>query len=628
MAETGESSAASGEEPSSMVETGESSLAKGKEPSSMAETGESPAASGEEPSSMAETGESSLAKEKEPSSMAETGESQAASGEEPSSIDETGESSLAKEKEPSSMAETGESPAASGGEPSSIDETGESSLAKKKEPSSMAETGESQAASGEEPSSIDETGESSLAKEKEPSSMAETGESPAASGEEPSSIDETGESSLAKDKEPSSIAETGESPAAAGEEPSSMTETRESSLTKEKEPSSMAETGKSSLAKGKDPSSMAETGDSSSSLTGEVRELKKELERVVRMILEEEDDDDNRIDTISESIRILSRLREMELNQPAVIGMDDDKGKAVLPPKQDGDSPMSSPSLVMGNPFVSVSNQALKWMKSNEAKLKSQEMMDASRVSANMYLERLCGSFSDKVRAARELSKLTKSQPAYRAIFAELPDSISRLLGPLLSEDYYDSELEQDLSYRVSKLKMKQDLMEIVLDISTDDNNKQHMAEHPSVIPLLDRTLYTGTMETTRTAAMTLVSLLSLESNKFIIGKSTIPAALLRFVDIEDAAAAILSLCTVHENIAKFNKLGAIKVMSQKIDEGILVDQLLAILAVLSSRQDVFFEFEDVDAFRRLVEHRRNISSQRAENTSSASAAIRCFTRR
>ncbi|XP_016717471.2 U-box domain-containing protein 9-like [Gossypium hirsutum] len=524
---------------------------------------------------------------------------------------ETGESSLAKEKEPSSMAETGDSLAASGEEPSSIDETGESSLAKETEPYSMAETGESPAAAGEEPSSMTETGESLLAKEKEPSSIAETGESPAVAGEEPSSMAKTGKSSLATGKDPSSMAETGESPAAAGEEPSSMTEK-----------------GKSPAANGKEQSSMAETGDSSSSVTGEVRELKKELQSVVRKILEEDDDDDNRIDTIGESIRILSRLREMKLNQPAVIGMDDDKGKAVLPPKQDGDSSMSSPSLVMGNPFVSVSNQALKWMKSNEAKLKSQEMMDASRLLANLHLERLSGSFSDKVRAARELSKLTKSQPAYRAIFAELPDSITKLLGPLLSEDYYDPELEQDLSYRVSKLKMKQDLMEIVLDISTDDNNKQHMAEHPSVIPLLDRTLYTGTMETTRTAAMTLVSLLSLESNKFIIGKSTIPAALLRFVDIEDAAAAILSLCTVHENIAKFNKLGAIKVMSQKIDEGILVDQLLAILAVLSSRQDVFFEYEDVDAFRRLVEHRRNISSQRAENTGSASAAIPCFTRR
>ncbi|KAH1089275.1 hypothetical protein J1N35_016532 [Gossypium stocksii] len=561
---------------------------------------------------LAETGDSSSAKGKEPSSMAETGESPAAAGEEPSSIDETGESSLAKEKEPSSMAETGESPAAAGEEPSSMTETGESSLAKEKEPSSMAETGESPAAAGEEPSSMTETGESSLAKEKEPSSMAETGESPAAAGEEPSSMAETEKSSLAKGKDISSMAETGESPAAAAGD----------------EPSSMAEKGKSPAANGKEQSSMSETGDSSSSVTGEVRELKKELQRVVRMILEEEEDDDNKIDTISESIRILSRLREMKLNQPAVIGMDDDKGKAVLPPKQDGDSPMSSPSLVTGNPFVSVSNQALKWMKSNEAKLKSQEMMDASRVSANMHLERLCGSFSDKVRAATELSKLTKSQPAYRAIFAELPDSITRLLGPLLSEDYYDPELEQDLSYRVSELKMKQDLMEIVLDISTDDNNKQHMVEHPSVIPLLDRTLYTGTMETTRTAAMTLVSLLSLESNKFIIGKSTIPAALLRFVDIEDAAAAILSLCTVHENIAKFNKLGAIKVMSQKIDEGIHVDQLLAILAVLSSRQDAFFEYEDVDAFQRLVEHRRNISSQRAENTSSASAAIRCFPRR
>lgn len=267
-------------------------------------------------------------------------------------------------------------------------------------------------------------------------------------------------------------------------------------------------------------------------------------------------------------------------------------------------------------------------MKSNEAKLKSREMMDESRDSANMHLERLSGSFSDKVRAARELGKLTKSQPAYRAIFAEIPDSITRLLGPLLAEDNFDPELEQDLGYRVSKLKMKEDLMEIVLDISTDDNNKQHMAEHPSLIPLLNRTLYTGTTETTRTAAMTLVSLSSLESSKFIIGQSNALAALLRLVDVEDAAAAILSLCTVHQNIAKFNKLGAMKVISQKINEGILVDPLLAVLAVLSSRQDAIFGYEDGDAFRRLVEYRRDISSRRAENTSSASTAIGCFKRR
>ncbi|PPD85659.1 hypothetical protein GOBAR_DD17429 [Gossypium barbadense] len=365
-------------------------------------------------------------------------------------------------------------------------------------------------------------------------------------------------------------------------------ETGESSSAKGKEPSSMAETGESSSTKGKESSSMAETGEPSAAAR-EVRELKKELQRVVTMILE--DEDDNGIDILSESIRILSRLREMKLNRSAIIGMDT-KIKSVLN-ELINISTLSSPPLIMGDPFVSVSTEALDWMKSNEAELKSQEMMEKSR---------------------------DLSQPACRAVFAEIPDSIKRLLGPI------------SVTVNRSKFQLQEDLIKTVLNISTDDINKQHMGEHPIVIHVLTRALYYGTTETKRSAAMAFVSLSSLESNKFIIGKSMAPTALLQLVRVGDplakmdAASAILSLCTVYQNIAEFNKLGAVHIVLRKIGRGILVDRLLRILAALSSRQDTVFRDEEVDAFRRLIEHRRHTSSRHAEDI--CSAAMWFFTRR
>ncbi|XP_016715872.2 processed variable antigen [Gossypium hirsutum] len=229
--------------------------------------------------------------------------------------------------------------------------------------------------------------------------MAKKGESSSAKGKKLSSMAETEESSSAKGKEPSSMAETGKSSSAKGKEPSSMAETGESSSSaKGKEPSSMAETGESSSTKGKESSSMAETGEPSAAAR-EVRELKKELQRVVTMILE--DEDDNGIDILSESIRILSRLREMKLNRSAIIGMDT-KIKSVLN-ELINISTLSSPPLIMGDPFVSVSTEALDWMKSNEAELKSQEMMEKSRDLVNMLLHKLYCSFSDAKEAAKEL---------------------------------------------------------------------------------------------------------------------------------------------------------------------------------------------------------------------------------
>ncbi|KAA3473002.1 U-box domain-containing protein 9 [Gossypium australe] len=77
---------------------------------------------------------------------------------------------------------------------------------------------------------------------------------------------------------------------------------------------------------------------------------------------------------------------------------------------------------------------------------------------------------------------------------------------------------------------------------------------------------------------------------------------------MKDAASAILSFCTVHENKAKFIAMGAVK----KINDGILVDELLGILAVLSTHKDTIFELGGLRTIRGLFRIIRNSSSKRA----------------
>lgn len=104
-----------------------------------------------------------------------------------------------------------------------------------------------------------------------------------------------------------------ETTSVAEKETSSMTEKEASSAT-----SSMAEKETSSMAE-QETSSMAE--ERKASAEGEEPDLEKEVERAVTTILE--DDDPYKFDIMNESIRLLSLLTEMKLNQTAGLGMGD-----------------------------------------------------------------------------------------------------------------------------------------------------------------------------------------------------------------------------------------------------------------------------------------------------------------
>ncbi|KAF7845615.1 U-box domain-containing protein 9-like [Senna tora] len=199
-------------------------------------------------------------------------------------------------------------------------------------------------------------------------------------------------------------------------------------------------------------------------------------------------------------------------------------------------------------------------------------------------------TLSEQKAAAKELRLLTKKMPSFRVLFGETSHAIPKLLKPI-SGSGNTNNLHLDL---------QEDVITTLLNISIHDNNKKLVAETPMVIPLLMKALRTGTIETRSNAAAALFTLSALDCNKQLIGKA---AALKPLIDLleeghplamKDVASAIFSLCVIHENKVRAVKDGAVWVIVRKIMDGLHVDELLAILALLSSHQKAIQDMGEI----------------------------------
>lgn len=195
----------------------------------------------------------------------------------------------------------------------------------------------------------------------------------------------------------------------------------------------------------------------------------------------------------------------------------------------------------------------------------------------------------DQREAAKEFRLLTKRTPSFRALFGESLDSIPQLLFPLSQTKHDDPDLQQDL-------------ITTLLNLSIHDNNKKLVAETPTVIPLLMDALRSGTIETRSNAAATLFTLSALDSNKALIGKSGALAPLIGLLDeghpsaMKDVASAIFNLCIILENKARAVRDGAVPVIVKKLLGRVHVDELLSILAMLSTSQRAIEEMGELGA--------------------------------
>ncbi|KAK1426921.1 hypothetical protein QVD17_15601 [Tagetes erecta] len=199
-------------------------------------------------------------------------------------------------------------------------------------------------------------------------------------------------------------------------------------------------------------------------------------------------------------------------------------------------------------------------------------------------------SLFEQKEAAKTLRSLTKKNPSFRAFFGESSDAITELLTPLSRNK---NETDPDL---------QEDLITTLLNISIHDNNKKLVGEMPMVMMVLLDALKSGTIETRSNSAATLFTLSALDSNKLIIGKSGALKPLIALLEsghalaMKDAASAIFNLCIMHENKSRAVEDGAISVLLNKIEDRVHVDELLAILAMLSSNQKGVEEMSDIGA--------------------------------
>ncbi|KAK7285847.1 hypothetical protein RJT34_20630 [Clitoria ternatea] len=246
----------------------------------------------------------------------------------------------------------------------------------------------------------------------------------------------------------------------------------------------------------------------------------------------------------------------------------------------------------------------------------------ADRDRLNSLLRKLSLSPSDQKQAAKELRLLTKRMPSIRTHFAESTNLVSQLVSPLLSgTGSNDPDLYEDL-------------ITTVLNLSIHDDNKKAFAEDPTVITLLIDALKSGTLQTRSNAAAAVFTLSALDSNKHIIGKSGAIKHLLDLLDegqplaMKDAASAIFNLCLVHENKGRTVREGAVQVILNKMMDHILVDELLAILALLASHPKAIEEMGDLGAVPLLLGIIRESTSERSKENCVAVLYTICFSDR
>ncbi|CAI0426366.1 unnamed protein product [Linum tenue] len=236
-------------------------------------------------------------------------------------------------------------------------------------------------------------------------------------------------------------------------------------------------------------------------------------------------------------------------------------------------------------------------------------------------LEKLSSALPEQQEAAKELRRLTKRTPSFRALFGESDNAIPQLLSPL-SGNKSGSSVHPEL---------QEDVITTLLNLSIHDNNKKLVAETPMVIPLLMEALRAATTATRANAAATLFTLSALDCNKVLIVKSGALKPLLDLLEegnplaMKDVASAIFNLCLVHENRARAVKDGAVRVILKKIMEGVLVNELLAILAMLCSHQGAIIDMEEQGGVPCLLQIMRESSCERSKENCIAILHTICF---
>ncbi|KAL6978867.1 hypothetical protein U1Q18_020535 [Sarracenia purpurea var. burkii] len=374
------------------------------------------------------------------------------------------------------------------------------------------------------------------------------------------------------------------------------------------------------------------SGHTDPTMAAKANDLKEELQRLVKVIVDNDDDYDFTLQSIDRASQTLCALKDLKSKKPVSLKLPESlscpeefrcpisrelmKDPVIVASGQTYDRPFIQRWLKSGHRTCPQTQQVLshilltpnlliremisQWCRSHGIQLpdplqysNGDGLTEADRGHFLSLLDKLSSTPSNQKEAARELRFLTKRIPSFRQLFGESLDSIPQLLKPLSQNRSQSEEIHPDL---------QEDLITTLLNLSIHDNNKKIVAETPMVIPLLIDALRSGTIETRSNAAAALFTLSALDSNKGIIGKSGALKPLIELLEeghplaMKDVTSAIFNLCIIQENKARAVRDGAVMVILKKIANRMHVDELLAILAILSSNPNAVEEMVELGA--------------------------------
>ncbi|WOK93765.1 hypothetical protein Cni_G02466 [Canna indica] len=213
-------------------------------------------------------------------------------------------------------------------------------------------------------------------------------------------------------------------------------------------------------------------------------------------------------------------------------------------------------------------------------------------------------NLTDQRSAAGELRLLAKRNADNRACIAEA-GAIPILVSLLYTHDVHIQE------HAVTTL----------LNLSIFEENKGRIIVSGAV-PGIVHVLKRGSMEARENSAATLFSLSVVDRNKVIIGESgAIPPLVLLLGEgsqrgKKDAATALFNLCIYQGNKAKAVRAGVIQTLMGLLTdpEGVMLDEALAVMAILSSHPEGRAAIRTADALPVLVKVIRLESPRNKEN--------------
>lgn len=232
-------------------------------------------------------------------------------------------------------------------------------------------------------------------------------------------------------------------------------------------------------------------------------------------------------------------------------------------------------------------------------------LSDCDRTAITALLDKLMSNDIEQQRAASgELRLLAKRNADNRVCIAEA-GAIPLLVDLLSSKDPRTQE------HAVTAL----------LNLSINESNKGTIVNAGAIPDIVD-VLKNGSMEARENAAATLFSLSVLDENKVAIGAAGAIPALIQLLcegtprGKKDAATAIFNLCIYQGNKARAVKAGIVAPLIHFLKDagGGMVDEALAIMAILASHHEGRVAIGQAEPIPILVEVIRTGSPRNREN--------------